>query len=81
MTDTCYIKLPTVCGDPPGLVRRLFKALYGHVEAPKLWNQEWSSVMRDLGFVQSKRDPCLWMHTGKSIILVLYVDDSLIAMC
>ena len=34
--------------------------------------------MQDLGFVQSKRDPCLWMHKGKSIILVLYVDDSLI---
>ena len=78
MTDTCYIKLPRVCGDPPDLVRKLFKALYGHVEAPKLWNMEWSTVMQDLGFVQSKRDPCLWMHGGKNIILVLYVDDSLI---
>ena len=33
MSDTCYIKLPKVCGDPPDLVRQLFKALYGHVEA------------------------------------------------
>ena len=78
MSDTCYIKLPKVCGDPPDLVRQLFKALYGHVEAPKLWNMEWSAVMVGLGFVQSRRDPCLWMNKGKNIILVLYVDDSLI---
>ena len=29
----CYFKLPMVCGDPPGLVCPMFKALYGHVEA------------------------------------------------
>ena len=56
----------------------IFKALYGHVEAPKLWNLEWSAVMVSLGFVQSKRDLCLWMNKGKNIVLVLYVDDSLI---
>ena len=78
LPDICYVKLPKVCGDPPDLVRQLFKALYGHVEAPKLWNLERSAVMVSLGFVQSKRDPCLWMNKGKNIILVLYVDDALI---
>ena len=53
LPDICYMKLPKVCGDPPGLVRQLFKALYGHVEAPKLWNLEWSAVMISFGFVQS----------------------------
>ena len=60
-------------------MRPLFKALYGHIEAPKLWNKEWSMLMLELGFVQSKRDPCLWVHPDKSIFIVLYVDDSLIA--
>ena len=67
-----------MCGDPPGFMRQLFKALYGHVEAPKLWNQEWSSVMTSLGFVHSKKDPCLWMNQAKCVIYFLYVDDSLI---
>ena len=49
----CCIKLPDVCGDPPGFVRQLFIALYLHIEALKLWNQEWSTVMASLGFVQS----------------------------
>ena len=78
LPEVCYVKLPKVCGDPPGLVRQFSKALYRHVEAPKLWNLEWSAVMSSLGFVQSKRDPCLWMNRGKHLILVLYVDDSLI---
>ena len=79
LPELCFIKLPKVCGDPEGYVRPLYKALYGHIEAPKLWNKEWSILMLELGFVQSKRDPCLWVHPDESIFIVLYVDDSLIA--
>ena len=81
LPEVCFIKLPKVCGDPENYVRPLFKALYGHVEAPKLWNEEWAIFMVEIGFTRSQRDPCLWIKPDKSIILVLYVDDSLIAAC
>ena len=68
-----------MCGDADGYVRPLLRALYGHVEAPKLWNQEWAVFMVELGFMRSQRDSCLWIKPDKSIILVLCGDDSLIA--
>ena len=79
LPEVCFIKLPKVCGDPEGYVRPLLKALYGHIEAPNLWNKEWSLLMVELGFTQSKRDPCLWVHPDKSFFVVLYVDNSIIA--
>ena len=33
MTDEVFVKLPTSCGDEPGMVRQLLKALYGHPKA------------------------------------------------
>ena len=69
LPEVCFIKLPKVCGDPENNVRPLFKALCGHVEAPKLWNEEWAIFMVEIGFTRSQRDPCLWIKPDNSYLL------------
>ena len=39
----------------------LRKSLYGLAEAPRLWNLHLFEAMKNLGFIQSKLDPCLMM--------------------
>ena len=79
MNEEVYVKLPRVCGDDPTLVRRLFKALYGHPRAGQLWNKKFVDFMLSLGFIQSLRDKCLFVHVSHGIYVVLYVDDLLAA--
>ena len=79
MDEPVYIKLPKICGDEEGFVRVLWKALYGHPKAGQLWNNTFVNTMTELGFTQSSQDRCFFIHIGKSIYLVLYVDDVLAA--
>ena len=79
MNEEVYVKLPRVCEDDPTLVRQLCKALYGHPRAGQLWNKKFVDFMLALGFVQSLRDKCLFIHSGHGIYVVLYVDDLLAA--
>ena len=77
MPDEVYIKLPKICGDDPNMVRRLFKALYGHPKAGKLWNTDFVGFTGDEGFVATSRDRCLFFRPKPYFLLVLYVDDLL----
>ena len=49
--------------------------------SPKKWNKRFSEEARKLGLQNDLHDPCLftWRHKGKLAIVVLYVDDMLIA--
>ena len=60
---------------------QLNKALYGLKQAPRLWFQDIDSYLQsaDMGFVQSTADPNLYLSASRSAILLLYVDDILIA--
>ena len=64
------------------LVYKLRCSLYGPKQAPRLWYKKFDSSMLSNGFTQSKANPCLYKKketNGSPIILVLYVDDMLIA--
>lgn len=66
------------------LVCRLLKALYGLKQAPRQWNRRFDDFMKSQGFSRSVFDPCVYMKRVNNtafglIILVLYVDDMLIA--
>ena len=56
---------------------RLKKSLYGLAIAPKLFYDNITGAMLDLGFIQSKFDPCLYFQ--KDIFVIFYVDDAGIA--
>jgi hypothetical protein len=59
---------------------KLEKALYGSLQASKLWYQNLSSVLKKNGFKANFNDPCVFNKwVGKKCITVgVYVDDLLI---
>ncbi|KAL9308947.1 putative RNA-directed DNA polymerase [Arabidopsis thaliana] len=64
----------------PNHVCRLTKALYGLKQAPRAWFDTFSNFLLDFGFVCSKSDPSLFvcLQDGKTLYLLLYVDDILL---
>ena len=59
----------------------LRRALYGTKQASRLWQDELRRFLTNLGFVQSKADPCVYrLQKGKQeILLGVYVDDIITA--
>ena len=58
-------------------VLKLLKGLYGLRAAGRLWNTTIDARLKELGFRQSKNDPCLYIKEEgeKKIRLNLHVDD------
>ena len=68
-------------GAPPGGVCRLKKALYGLKEAPRLWFSDINRFLQSQGFIPSSCDANLYISSSHKVILLLYVDDILLASC
>ena len=66
-------KLTKVC--------KLKRALYGLKTSPKKWYKRFSEEAHKLGLENDLHDPCLytWRKEGKLALIILYVDDMLIA--
>ena len=62
-------------------VCQLEKALYGLKVSPKCWNQKFTETVKRYGLKPDIYEPCLftWREGNKFLILVLYVDDILLA--
>lgn len=58
-----------------GHALRLLRSLYGLKQAARDWNQLMKGELLSWGFVQSKGDPCLYVHPVHEIKLLVYVDD------
>jgi len=56
---------------------RLRRPLYGLIEAAKLWYEEITRTLLDLGFVQNPYDSCCYNRTyrGKQHTVIIHVDD------
>ena len=67
-------------GNGGPLVCRLRKSLYGLKQASRQWHAKLSATITGLGFVQSKSDYALFVHSKGSCFttLLVYVDDILI---
>jgi hypothetical protein len=75
-----YVKLPGGVGqDGKGMVRKLQKALYGLRRAPKAWNSTFTEWAVQAGFKQLGSEACLFVHGELSAMIVVYVDDLLVA--
>lgn len=83
MTEDVYIKVPF--GYPgkhePGDVLKLVRAMYGTKQAPREWHRAADALMIAQGFKKSTSDACLYTREDKEglVVVVLYVDDGLIA--
>ena len=75
-----YIELPSADpkagGDKVGVLR---KALYGTRDAPQIWQHEVRRTLKGMGFRQSVLQPSVYMHDSRDILLVVHVDDFLVA--
>lgn len=62
-------------------VYKLKRALYGLRISPKRWNKKFTEVANSLGLISDDHDPCLftWHSEDKIALVVLYVDDMLVA--
>jgi hypothetical protein len=58
----------------------LSKAMYGTLDAAKIWYEKLTGVLRGMGFVPNEVDPCVLNKNinGKQCSILLYVDDLLI---
>ncbi|BFG24559.1 hypothetical protein CerSpe_108330 [Prunus speciosa] len=64
------------------LVCRLKKSLYGLKQSPRQWYKRFDTYMLRIGYRRCESDCCVYSHVfkdGKIILLLLYVDDMLIA--
>ena len=63
------------------LVCQLRKSIYGLKQASRQWYLKFDEVVTSLGFKENDVDQCIYMlmSAGSFIILVLYVDDILLA--
>ena len=62
---------------PPGYVLPVRRALQGHPESPRCWNKHIDGILRELGFVPTTHEPCLYRGTidGESVLFLRQVDD------
>jgi hypothetical protein len=55
------------------------KALYGLLESGRLWFENIKQPLLDYGFIQNRKDPCVFILflSPHCLIVCLYVDDLL----
>ena len=68
---------------PPGSGKKgywlLKKSLYGLKTAPVLFNEHLDKTLKDMDFLACESDPCLYIHKGNGSMLVIVVDDMILA--
>ena len=62
------------------MVCKLKQSLYGLKQSPRCWNHTLDAHLKDMGYVQSTNDPCIYTSSdGEHTIIGVYVDDFVIA--
>ena len=59
------------------MVWRVRKAILGPRTPPRRWQEHLSGKLKEHGFVQNERDPCLFVNAELDICIGVYVDDML----
>ena len=79
LDEELYMEYPDGYPNPDNKVCKLVKSLYGLKQAPRQWNLKFDRFLKHFDLKQSSIDKCLYYNNEKSIFLVLYVDDGLVA--
>jgi hypothetical protein len=81
LEETVFMRQPQGYGDGTSKVCQLKRSLYGLKQAPRCWNKRFGDFLQRHGFKASDADPCLYIRErgGRKLILVIYVDDGLLA--
>ncbi|KAK8933991.1 hypothetical protein KSP39_PZI015423 [Platanthera zijinensis] len=82
LTEEIYMSQPEgfIVEGHENKVCKLIKSLYGLKQAPKLWHEKFDYSVKNMGFMSSLSDKCLYIRhrSNKVAIICLYVDDMLI---
>jgi hypothetical protein len=73
--EDIYVRQPAGFKRGEGLVLKLKRSVYGLRQAPRYFFKYLTDRMENIGLVQSKKDPCLFV--GSNVIAVVYVNDIL----
>lgn len=79
LDETIFMVQPENFDDGSGRVCRLRKSLYGLKQAPRQWHQKLDDTLKMFGMQSTNYDPCVYSNSNGTLLLILYVDDGLIA--
>ncbi|KAE8728454.1 FACT complex subunit SPT16-like [Hibiscus syriacus] len=83
LEEEIYMRQPEgfIEADKKNLVCRLKNSLYGLKQTPRQWYKKFDSFMSSNGFIRCQADHCCYIKRfdNSFIILLLYVDDMLVA--
>jgi hypothetical protein len=55
---------------------KLINNLYGQKQAGRVWNQYLTDGLKEIGFSQSRNDPCIYWR--ESVVMIIYYTDDTI---
>lgn len=75
------MRQPKGYNDETGRVCKLKRSLYGLKQSPRCWNRRFTDFIKKQKMKRSSANPCLFTRkkNDKKLIIVIYVDDGLIA--
>jgi len=81
LEEEVYMECPEGIKDDeqPDSVCRLVKAIYGLRQSPRAWYQKIHTFFTDHAFIRSTQDYSLYIHYGRKVIALVYVDDLVLA--
>jgi hypothetical protein len=81
LEEVIYMKQPVGYNDGTDKVCRLKRSPYELKKSPRCWNKRFRMFLEKHQLKRSDADPCLFFYTteGHKLIIVLYVDDGLVA--
>ena len=82
LEDEVYMKQPPgfAADGKEHLVCKLKKSIYGLKQSPRCWNTALDSHLKEMGFVPSTSDPCIYMDAGGARFHIgVFVDDMVLA--
>ena len=82
LEEVLYMRQPEgfVAEGREQLVCKLKRSIYGLKQSPRCWNSTIDGYLKQLGFLQSTSDPCVYIAAlGEMAVIGVYVDDIVIA--
>ena len=79
LKETIFMEYPEGYSNPQGKVCKLIKSLYGLKQAPRQWNLKFDTFLKKFNLNRSRVDRCLYYNDDRTLFLVIYVDDGLVA--
>ena len=76
------MRLPLGYDEKERKIVRVIKSIYGLRQSPRCWNEKFVSVLKELKYIQSQADPCVFIKEEEKkerSILTVFVDDLVIA--